>query len=68
MRCHFKQSVKDKDQPRVILVVVAMYIYKVLQIQYTDVSKMHSNEAILYFLQTGKDYVLTTMCICNILW
>ena len=67
MRCHFKQVVKDEDQHRVIPVVVAMYIYKMLQIQYNDVSKMHSNEAILYFLQTGKDYVFTTTCICNIL-
>ena len=32
----------------------------------TDVSKMHSNEAILYFLYTGKDEVFTTTCICTV--
>ena len=34
----------------------------------TDVSKMHSNEANLYFFYRGKDEVFTTTCICSILW
>ena len=37
-------------------------------IVYTDVSKMHSKEQILYVLKTGKDNVFTTTCICIILW
>ena len=34
----------------------------------TDVSKMHSNEAIPYYFYTGKDELLTTTRICSILW
>ena len=43
-------------------------IFYTMPILSTDVSKMHNNEAFLYFLQKVKDDVFTTTCICSILW
>ena len=50
--------------------VIMKYLFKqnVQNHEHVIVTKMHSNEAILFSLLTGKAWLFTDTCICNNLW
>ena len=57
-------------KPSVICTCVSndLYLYMLLKFIVLIVSKMHSNEAILFFLQIGKARLFTATCICSNMW